>query len=245
MAINFDSVVGERAARASADRRLYTAGAVVALLVVLIGFAPSYYLKAFFGGRELSLLVHMHGLVMTSWVVLFFVQARLVASGKVAVHRKLGAYGVIVAALVVIVGTTTAIVAARNGVSPPGAPPALVFLAIPIGDMLLFTILFTSAILLRRRSDFHKRLMLVTTLGILTAAIARIPLNFLQAGGLPAFFAVTDLILIGTIAYDTVKNRRLHPAFGWGFAVVILSQVARFLVAGTPQWLQFATWLTS
>ena len=227
--------------RKGGERRLYTGAALLALLIVFAGFARTYYLKGAFGTPDLSVLVHMHGFVMTSWVVLFLVQARLVASGRTDLHRRLGVIGAALAALLVIVGVLTAITAARNGVSP--GPPPLVFLAIPIGDMVVFTILITAAILYRRRADFHKRLMLLATLSILTAAIARIPVDALQSGGLPAFFGATDLVILACIAFDTVKNRRLHPAFAAGLALVIASQVARFLVAGTPQWQRFAGWL--
>ena len=46
-------------------------------------------------------------------------------------------------------------------------------------------------------------------------------------------------------AADTMRHRRLHPAYAWGFALVIVSEVARFLGAGTPQWLAFAKWVTT
>jgi hypothetical protein len=170
---------------------------------------------------------------------------RLVASGRTALHRRVGVFGGIVALLVLIVATTTAIVAAKAGHAPPGAPPALVFLAIPIGDMLMFAGLVGAGISLRRRPEYHKRLMLLATLGIVTAAIARMPIDTLQAAGLPAFFGVTDLILITCIAFDTIRHRRLHPAFAWGFGFILLTQVGRFLGAGTPQWMAFAKWITS
>jgi hypothetical protein len=236
-ATSLDAAVGRKAG----ERRFYTGAAIVALLVVFSGFARTYYLKGAFGTPDLTPLKHLHGLVMTTWFALFFVQARLVATGHTRLHRKLGVAGVGVAALVVIVGTATAIVGARNGATP--GPPPLVFLAIPLGDMAVFLTLFSAAIHYRKRSDFHKRLMLVATLGILTAAIARIPLDFLHDGGLPAFFGTTDLLLLAVVAYDTVRNRRLHPAFIAGLLVVIGSQVARFLIAGTPQWTSFARWL--
>jgi 3-deoxy-D-manno-octulosonic-acid transferase len=85
--------------------------------------------------------------------------------------------------------------------------------------------------------------MLMATLGILTAAIARVP--FLQVGGLPLFFGITDLIVIGFVLTDTVGKRRLHPAFTVSLAVIVGSQVARFLIAGTQAWQQFASWLVS
>lgn len=230
-----------RFARIGGERRLYTWAALVAVLIVFAGFARSYYLKGMFGSPDLPLLLHMHGFVMTAWFALFVVQVRLVAAGRTDLHRRLGVIGAVLAILVVVVGTVTAITGARNGATP--GPPPLVFLAIPLGDMVVFTTLVAAAILYRRRSDFHKRLMLLAALSILTAAIARIPLEFLQAGGLPAFFGTTDLLILACVAFDTVKNRRLHPAFMAGASLIIASQVARFLIAGTPQWQRFAAWL--
>lgn len=227
--------------RMGGERRLYTWAAVIAALVVFAGFTRTYYLKGAFGTPDLSALKHVHGLVMTAWFTLFLVQVRLVATGRTPLHRRLGALGAILAVLVVIVGTAAALVGARNGATP--GPPPLVFLAIPLGDMVVFAALVSAAILYRKRGDFHKRLMLLASLSILTAAIARIPLDFLQAGGLPAFFGATDLLILGCVAFDTVKNRRLHPAFIAGVLLVIGSQVARFLIAGTPQWMSFARWL--
>jgi hypothetical protein len=231
-----DVIVGKRS-----ERTFYTWAAVVAALVVFAGFARTYYLKGAFGTPDLSALKHLHGFVMTAWFTLFLVQVRLVATGRTRIHRKLGVAGAVLAVLVVIVGTTTALVAAKNGATP--GPPPLVFLAIPLGDMVVFPVLVSAAILYRKRADFHKRLMLLATLSILTAAIGRIPLEFLQAGGLPAFFGATDLLILAFVAADTVKNRRLHPAMIAGVLVIVGSQVARFLIAGTPQWTSFARWL--
>lgn len=229
--------------RRTAERRLYVGAAVLAALVVVAGFARTYYLKGAFGAPELSILKHAHGLVMTTWFALFLVQASLVAAGRTDIHRKLGVAGIVVAVLVVIVGTMTTLTAAKTGVSPAGAPPALIFLVVPLGDMVVFALLFSAAIAYRKRADCHKRLMLLASLSMLTAAIARIPLDFLAAGGLPAFFIATDLLILGCVAYDTVRNRRLHPAFIAGVIVVIGSQAGRFLLAGTPQWTTFAKWL--
>ena len=227
--------------RKGGERRLYTWAAIIAVLVVFAGFARSYYMKGMFGTPDLSALKHVHGLVMTAWFTLFLVQARLVATGRTRLHRKLGIAGGVLAGLVVIVGTATALVGARNGATP--GPPPLVFLAIPLGDMAVFLGLVCAALLYRKRSDYHKRLMLLASLSILTAAIARIPAQLLQAGGLPAFFGATDVLILACVAYDTVKNRRLHPAMLAGALAVFASQVARFLIAGTPQWTSFARWL--
>ena len=233
------------AQRSRTDRPLYTWVAIAAALVVLAGFSRTYYAKAYFGTPELSALVHLHGLVMTAWFALFFVQVRLVATNRTPLHRKLGVLGGIVAILVVVVGSVTAISSVAAGRAPPRGVPPLVFLAIPLGDMVLFTINVSIALALRRRAEYHKRFMVMATLGVLTAAIARIQVDFMQNAGLPAFFAATDLLVLGFIAADTIRNRRFHPAYAWGLALLIASQAARFAIAGTPQWAAFARWLTT
>ena len=223
------------------DRAIYTWAALAAFIIVFAGFARSYYLKSFFDTRALSGLVHAHGLVMTLWFTLFIVQVRLVAAHRVDLHRRLGVVGGVLAAMVVAIGTLTAITGARNG-STPGPPP-LVFMAIPLGDMVLFSVLVSLGLAYRRRAMVHKRLLLLSTLGILTAAIARVPIDAIRHGGIPVFFGLTDLLILLCIGFDTVKNRRLHPAFGFGFLLVIGSQAFRIWLAGTPQWMQFAQWL--
>ena len=221
--------------------RLYTWAAVMMIVIVFAGFAYTYYLKELFGTPALPGLLHLHGLVMTLWFALFLVQVSLVAAGRVDLHRRVGVIGALLAALVVVVGVSTAINAARLGHTP--GPPPLVFLTIPLGDMLVFPALIGAGLYFRRRSDFHKRFMLLSSLSLLTAAIARIPLSFLTAGGLPLFFGLTDFCIITCVAYDTVKNRRLHPAFGWGLLFIVASQALRLMLAGTAAWAQFAAWL--
>lgn len=229
--------------RLGIGRGIYTWAALVAVAIVFAGFARTYYLKGLYGAPELSGLVHVHGLIMTLWFTLFVVQVWLVGGKRVEVHRRLGYVGAILAAMVVGVGTLTAITAAKHGATP--GPPPLVFLTIPLGDMVVFATLVSLSLAYRNRLQLHKRLMLLATLSMLTAAIARIPLDAIQQGGLPVFFALTDGCILICIGGDSVKHRRLHPAFAWGFAFVIASQVFRFWVAGTPQWLRFANWLVA
>jgi hypothetical protein len=225
------------------ERRLYTLAAVATLLVVLAGFARTYYLKLAFGTPPLSGLLHVHGLVMTAWFVLFMVQARLVAGGRTDLHRRLGAVGALLALAVLVLGTTVAIVGARLGHVPPNGPPPLVFLAVPLGDMVVFALLVGAALWFRRRSDIHKRLMLLSCVGLLTAAIARIPLPWLQQGGIVAFFLVTVVLVLACVSWDTVVHRRLHPAFGWGAALIAVSWPLRLAMTQTPPWQSFAQWI--
>lgn len=221
------------------DRRLYILAAILTPLIVLAGFARTYYLKPFFNTPDLAgRIVHLHGIVMTAWVVLFITQISLVATRRTKIHQRLGVLGGVLAALVVIVGVLTALYAAARGASP--GPPALSFLIIPLGDMLIFSILIGLALYYRRKLDVHKRLMLLAAINLLTPAIARIPFNFIINGGPLVFFGLTDLCLLACVAFDTFKHRRLHPVFLWGTVFVIAMQPLRLLLAGTDAWMGFA-----
>ena len=230
------------------DRRFFSGMAIAALITVLAGFAPTYYLKAVTGKPTisglavLSPLLHVHGVVFTAWIVLFVVQTRLVAARRVPLHRRLGVAGGVLAALMIVVGFLAAVDSARRGATPPGGPPPLVFLAIPMADLVIFSTLVGAGLWFRRRPDVHRRLMLTSTIAILTAAIARLP--GVIAGGPLVYFALTDLFVIVCLVYDRLTRGRVHPAFWWGGGLLLASQVGRLASAGTPAWLGVATWLT-
>ena len=234
------SVAGTR----QGTRRFYVGVAIAVLITVFLGFSRSYFLKAYYGTPELSLHVHIHGLVFTSWVLLFLAQTTLVATDRTDLHRKLGVGGAVLAALLLIMGTTTAILRVKGGgASPiPGVPP-LSFLAVPLFDMVVFAMLIGAGLVLRNRPDTHKRLMTLGTIALTSAPIAR--LAFVRPVGPPAFFGLTDLFIVAMLVYDLATRRKVHPATIWGGLVILASQPLRLTISGTPAWLAFAGWLTS
>jgi hypothetical protein len=225
--------------------RLYAWFAVVAALTIFAGFGRTLYLRSISGAPTLSPLLLVHGIVMTTWFVLFCIQVWLVATGHVRWHRRLGLFGIAVALAVVYVGIDAAIDAARRGVGPAHGVATETFMAIPLFDMPVFALLVGIALWRRRRPDIHKRLMLLASLGMLTPAIARIPLGLIQAGGPPVFFGLALGIVGACIAVDTLRNGRLHPAFGWGGALIFAMVPLRLLIAQTPAWSRVAAWLVS
>ena len=221
------------------DRRLYLLAAILFPLIVLAGFARSYYLKPFFHTPEFpNRIIHLHGIVMTAWVLLFIAQVSLVAKRRTKVHQRLGYFGGALAVLVAIVGVLTALYAAARGEKP--GLSALQFLVIPLGDMLIFSILIGLALYFRRNLPVHKRLMLLAAINLLPPAIARIPFSFIYNNGPLAFYALTDLCLLAAVAFDTFKHRRLHPVFLWGTIFFIVLQPLRILLGGTDVWVRFA-----
>jgi hypothetical protein len=226
------------------ERLFYTGMAVAFLFVVFAGFARTYYLRPYFGTPQLTPLLHLHGLIFTAWIVLLLAQTVLIAAKRTAVHRRLGWVGAGLAVLMILAGTTTAVVRAKIVEVPPGSPSPLVFLTIPLGDMLVFGLLVGAAIYYRRKLDAHKRLMLLATISVLPAAVARLPFDFIQQVGPLAFFGIPDLFILVILAYDLLTRGRPHRATVWGGLLVVVSHALRLPVGHTQAWLDVATWLT-
>jgi hypothetical protein len=225
------------------DRPFFLTAAVVAALVAFAGFARTYYLKGLFGAPEVSSLLHVHGVVMTLWVLLFVTQVGLVRADRTDLHRRLGVAGAILALAVVALGAVTAIDAARRGA--PAGPPPLVFLAITLSVLVVFAILVVAGLVLRKRSDYHKRLMTLATLTVIQPAISRLAIDATGIFHPLLFFGITIVMLVAFIAWDWARNRRLHPAFAWGMLFFLVSLPVRFVIAGSGPWQDVARWLTA
>jgi hypothetical protein len=231
-------------AEARRERQFFAGLAVVFALTVAIGFSRSYYFNGFAGERfELSPLLNWHGAVYTAWMVLLVVQALLVAARRTDLHRRLGVAGAVLAAIMIALGTAVAITRTASGAIADSGVPPLVFLAVPLFGMVVFAALVGAALVLRRRSAFHKRLMMLATLELVTAAVSRLP--FVEDWGPVGFFGVTDLFIVAIGGYDFVTLRRIHPATLWGGLALAASQPLRLAIGGSPPWLAFAAWLTS
>jgi len=230
------------------DRPFYGAMAIAMAAAVFAGFAPTYYLRLFSGGPRATVsgspftaLVHAHAALFTAWVLLFIVQTALIASRRVAVHRRLGIAGAVLATAMVVVGTSQAIASAAIGSGPPGIPP-LSFLAIPLFDMALFSVFVVSALVRRQDRESHKRLMVLAYVSLLGAAMARLP------GVLPfgpfAFYGLSFVFVLVAATYDFVSRGRVHPVYLWGGALFAVSVPVRLVVSGTGPWLAFARAVT-
>ncbi|HEY0116356.1 MAG TPA: hypothetical protein VGB54_11590 [Allosphingosinicella sp.] len=230
------------AVRIRRDRIFYTSMGVLIALVTVIGFARSYYLSGWFaipdGTPPMTMLLHVHGAIFTAWVVLMVVQPSLVATRNLRLHRKLGYAGAAVAAAMVVAGNISAIAAMKGGFIGLGDP--FVFYAIPFFAINSFAIAVALAIVWRNRPETHKRLILLANVGLLNAAIARIPLDLIQSGAPFTFTFLPNLITVAGIIYDWRTRGRVHKVWIWGGLLMLLSQIALFPIMGTAAWHGFA-----
>lgn len=226
-----------------AERIFYTAMSVAILITVFAGFSRTFFLRPYFQTQPLLPLLIAHGIIFSSWILLFLTQTTLVAARRTRIHMRLGIAGGVLASLMIIIGVYTSIVRAKGPSPIPDVNP-LSFLTIPLGDMLLFGILVGAALYFRRRADTHKRLMLLATIAILPAAVARLPIGFVETGGPFVFFGLSDLFILPLLVFDIITRGRPHRATLLGGALIVISHPLRMVVGGTQAWLAFATWLT-
>ena len=95
-------------------RWFFVGMAVAAAVTVFLGFARTYYLKSLFPMPPFPRLFHVHGALFTAWMLLLVLQASLVASRRIALHRRVGLIGGFLVVPMLVTGSMAAIAAARG-----------------------------------------------------------------------------------------------------------------------------------
>ena len=224
--------------------RFYAVFAIAIAAFTLVAFARTYYLRYWFDVPPITVLLHLHSIVFTAWVVLFVIQTRLIAAQNYRTHMQLGIAGIVVAALVVIFGFASAIASASAPRMRPMGLTSQQFVLVPLTAISCFAILVTAAVVLRKRAQLHKRLMTLAMISVLGPPIAR--LIFVTNTG--QYFAALQIgvpaaCLAWCLVSDWRKYRIVHPVYSIGGALLLISLPLRFWAAQTPQWESVGRWL--
>jgi hypothetical protein len=187
-----------------------------------------------------SPLVHLHGALFSSWVILYLVQNALVATRRIKVHRRLGTVAGCLAALMVPVGIAATIALVRRGGTPPQFAPAM-FLVLNCWGVTLFGLMVGWAILKRNDRLAHKRIMLLATIGIMPPAINRIQLLFhLPVFAIPLWMLA---LALAVVVFDLWTRRRPHYATVVAFLLIFSVQPTAVAVGHIPPLQHAAAWL--
>jgi hypothetical protein len=245
---SFRGDYGNRVIRQSDHRfeNLFFSGmAVLILASVFLGFARSYYLAGLFNAPLHNLLVHIHGAVFSSWILLLIAQTSLITAGRVDLHRRLGLLGFALACLVAILGLLAATdsLARHFAAGEPGVG-AKAFYAIPIADMLLFSTLIYFAFRERFNPAAHKRLILIATITVLDAAFVRWPIAAPWWDLRVAQMCCYPLLLL-LIGYDLWSTGKIQRVTLWASVFLIVLQQVRSPIGRTVPWQAFAGWVQS
>ena len=151
----------------------YLGCGLIGLLVVAVGFGYTYLLPVSRGTFSAPWFVHLHGAFSLVWVLLFIGQAALVKAERTPLHRKIGRTALPLAFFIWGSGITTAIWAANRDIREQGTAATSALLGTVTG-LSIFLLLVGAAIVARKRSDWHKRLVLLATIHLLWPAFFRL-----------------------------------------------------------------------
>jgi len=237
------------------DRWIYVFMAGLFLVVVLAGFLPDSAMKlaAVQAGQRapFPVILHVHAVLMGSWLLLLFAQTMLVATGYRGMHRQLGLAAFALAPALVLVGFF--LIPAMDGQIAAGirhGPPAvqaqlkpifgivldIMLLQIRIG--ILFPLLIAWGIAVRRSdAGLHKRLMVLGTAAPLAAATDRMQWLPTTMPHSPLTADVWPLVvLLPMFAWDLYRLRRVHKAYVIYLGASLVLSITTHLLWGTALW---------
>jgi hypothetical protein len=215
------------------EHRFFLTMAIAMAAVIVGGFSANLLL-----GRSsfaLPLIYHVHAFVFFGWVALYVMQNALIAGGAVHIHRRLGWLALVWAPAMIVLGIAVTLHAVRNH----GGPPFFDLNEFLIGNimgLLGFAGLVTAAIMLRRRTDWHRRLMFCGMAILTGPGFGRLlptPLFIPWAWSIVALVAPLIFPLIG-MAFDRRRTGHVHRAWWWGAGAMIAAHVAGELIAYSP-----------
>jgi len=225
------------------DNYFFSFMALAILAIVFIGFARTYFMAGVFSAPLPNLLIHIHGAVFSTWILLLIAQTALVSAHRVDIHRRLGVLGFCLACAMVALGELAARDMLARDEAPPGFPfGAQTFYAIPFFGILIFGILIYFAWRQRSNPAAHKRLILIANIALVDAPTGRPPFAAITARPhLDTLFVNALLLLL--VVYDLLSLRRIQRATIWAGLFVVIAQAIRVPIGLTHPWLAFAGWM--
>jgi hypothetical protein len=237
------------------DRWIFVFMAAWFITIVLIGFIPDAVMKVQMvqaGQRPpFPPILHVHAVLMGSFLLLLLAQTVMMATGRSALHKQVGIFGMVLAAALVGVGIAlapTMYYQTWNAlqVAPAASRASLQqllavkenILLLQLAAGILFGVFITIAFRARgRNSGFHKRMIFLATAIPLVASIDRmwwLPNTF--PGSPIGSDGYILLAVMPLFLWDVVRNRRVHEAYFVWLAIYVPTALLVGHLWDTPGW---------
>lgn len=213
------------------ERRFFLIMACVMAVTVVAGFGGNHLM-----GRSsfaVPAIYHIHAFVFLGWVALYVAQNALVTRGNVAMHRRLGPLALLLIPAMVVMAVWLTLFTLRF----QGGPPFIAqheFLFVNIFHIGAFAGLAIGALTMRRRTDWHRRLMFGAMATVSAPGLARLlPLPLMMPYVFPILFVASLVFPVIGIFADLRRHGRVHPAWIWACAVPIVALALGEAIAST------------
>lgn len=192
------------------------------VIVAVAGFVPQALGKLHRGDLP-PVEVHVHGAIMGLFLFAFTAQATLAGRGDVALHRRLGWFATAIG-VAAFLSMIMVLYFSMRREDPSRLPFLPQVWSLGVAQSSTFLVLFGAAVAMRRRPDWHRRLMAFAVLITLQGALDR--MQWLPHAPFPSFWALGARLFplaIPMVAFDVVTLRRVHPATLAGGGAIVLA----------------------
>ena len=226
-------------ARVSTRSGFFLYMSLACLAVALIGFSTTFFLPLIRGTSAESPLTYVHGTILFGWMLFLIAQASLIRVRSVSVHRRLGWLGAALGVAVVLSGVA---VSFNKALGAPGEDDVLSEFVGNLVSFVIYGSLVAAALVLRRDTASHKRLLLLATIFILGPAWTRFSYLFPSVDNTVFFLAMYFPLLVA-IAHDVLTHKRVHPIYVWVGCLFVAWDTTILLASQSAAWLRVARWL--
>lgn len=224
------------------------------VLIAFGGFARTYLIPVATAQFVGAPILHVHGLLFLAWTVLFAAQTVFVGRQRVDLHRAAGMIGISLATAMVFTAVVLVVRGLSYSVGIGNDAAARRIAIIPMSQIAMFAAFVAAALVNVRRPETHKRLMILATISLLTAPVARIFRAFVDPTrtDLPNFGAVTDpglgliaatmaagvidVLIVAAVIRDWRSRGRPHRAYAIGGTCMVLVHALRIPFSDTGLW---------
>lgn len=214
------------------EKYFYFSMSLLVAAVVVYGFSHTVNENLIRATPSRPWILWTHGIVMTVWLVFFIFQSALVRTHNVKLHRRTGWFGAGLGALIPVLGVSTAVIMDRFFFYRLHAPHPQWFVSIQFWDMTAFAACFWLAVYWRKKPEYHRRLVLIATCALTSAAFGRVPWL-----SVPWAYAGVDLLIVLGVARDLVVSRRIHVVYRYALPVFVVGQIC-----AVNLWLRHPEW---
>ncbi|WP_303539463.1 hypothetical protein [Sphingomonas natans] len=214
------------------DERFFVISAIIMAALLAAGF--SVHLAFGRSSFNAPLRVHLHAVIFFGWTMLYLLQNVLVGTGYRHIHRRLGWLAVAWVPAMIVMGVWVTVALVRAGHAPFFFQPAYFLVMDPV-TLVTFAGLVAASITMRRKTQWHRRLIFCGMAILLGPGVGRLlplPLMIPHAGW--AVFAVVILFPLVGMVRDLRARGKIHPAWWWGAGTIVTMQIAIDLITFSP-----------
>ena len=217
--------------------------AIFFLIIAVIGFWPNYFGPLFAGTLTLpSVWMHPHVITSLLWLGLFLTQPALIRARSYLWHKRMGYAAVLL--FIANTGTGFMLQVDLLPVDSENFNTIAAFTSRFISGLGIYIPAFVFALIYRKKTDIHLRLMYLATMSLMPSPFGRVMIEYIElstniAGPLTGFSTLLLALLLPL--YDRITRGHVLRVSWIAVGAAVVSQILFGLAVNSGPWLNLLT----